>query len=358
MAEPAALNPAIRTPAPERDNPDLSAGSDWCPATLSVVGICALIAASTIPGPAELLNARLFDWGAQNHASVAAGEWWRLLTSTFLHRTWVHLLSNLYFLYAFGAIVETLFGPARFFAIFVLASVAASIASYAFSGGMSVGSSGAVFGLLGAILASGRRGRANGLTPEVWILFLMWAGYNLLEGFKTPEVDNAAHIGGFVGGAVAAALLIGRPLTFTVVALCVAALAWSGFQVLRSEKVTSRVAAYRLGVAASKAGELDAAEQDFTRAAPFLPALIDRSALRIRRGELHWCAGRRRVGPGSDIRTNDRGSHPDSLGFSYAGPRRDEASGGGATQSGGCIVWPESGGRGGSGSRSSAQGRG
>lgn len=148
----------------------------------------------------------LVAMGAKVNDFILEGETWRLLTATFLHIGAIHLLFNLYALYAFGPMVEGYFGHARFLAIYVIAGLLGSIASFAFSSAVSAGASGAVFGLAGAIIIYflryrdnfGQRGRA------ILQNMLMVIGINLVFGLSMPGIDNWGHIGGLVGGAIAA----------------------------------------------------------------------------------------------------------------------------------------------------------
>lgn len=133
------------------------------------------------------------------------GDWWRLVTVMFLHNGVMHLALNLWALYQLGSIFETLFGSARFLFTYALAGLVASVASAALARGVSVGASGAIFGVLGALIFSIRRSprwRHQPWTRGFILQLLFWAGLNILIGFTVPGIDNAAHLGGFVTGLV------------------------------------------------------------------------------------------------------------------------------------------------------------
>jgi len=133
------------------------------------------------------------------------GDWWRLVTVMFLHNGVMHLALNLWALYQLGSIFETLFGSARFLLTYALAGLVASVASAALARGVSVGASGAIFGVLGALIFSIRRSprwRHQPWTRGFILQLLFWAGINILIGFTVPGIDNAAHLGGFVTGLV------------------------------------------------------------------------------------------------------------------------------------------------------------
>jgi len=144
--------------------------------------------------------------------AVGEGDWWRLVSATFLHGGWLHLGLNVYALIMFGRFVEPLYGTARFFVLYVASGVIGFWASFRFSATpLSVGASGSIFGLLGAAIAIllARRGH----WPEGWRrstlgTFAFLAAINIYIGFKLPMIDNAAHLGGFASGLVLGVLLV------------------------------------------------------------------------------------------------------------------------------------------------------
>lgn len=154
----------------------------------------------------------LIDFGAKVNDYIVAGQTWRLLTATFIHIGVMHLLFNLYALYAFGPMVEGYFGHFRYLAIYFIAGLLGSIASFAFSDAVSAGASGAVFGLAGAIIVYflryrenfGRRGRA------ILQNMLVVIGINFVFGLSMPGIDNWGHFGGLVGGMLGAWGLLPR----------------------------------------------------------------------------------------------------------------------------------------------------
>ncbi|HSW42046.1 MAG TPA: rhomboid family intramembrane serine protease [Patescibacteria group bacterium] len=138
---------------------------------------------------------------------LADGEWWRLVTPVLVHGSLLHLLFNMYFLYLVGPLVENLYGSARFLLLFGLTAAAGSAASFVFGGpAPSVGASGAIFGLCGVLIAVSavhrpvldRRGRA--IMGQIGGLVVL----NLVIGFGFDalgaRIDNAAHVGGLLGG--------------------------------------------------------------------------------------------------------------------------------------------------------------
>lgn len=153
----------------------------------------------------------LVRFGANVKSAVAVGEWWRLPASTFLHIGVLHLVLNMYGLWIVGRLVEQMTGSLRFFAIYMVAGLAGAFASYYVGGPeTSAGASGAVFGLLGALLIELGVHRAS--YPQRWrsalfgnLVFLTIA--NIAIGFLYPAIDQSAHLGGLVAGALATLLL-------------------------------------------------------------------------------------------------------------------------------------------------------
>jgi rhomboid protease GluP len=146
---------------------------------------------------------------------VATGQYWRLVAAMFLHGGMVHLLLNLFSLYQVGSLYELMFGARRFVFIYFVAGIAASVASTLRIDGMSVGASGAIFGIVGAFISSvlrspsWRRERsARGLVVQCVLLIIA----NLMIGMSVERVDNAAHVGGLVTGLLLGAILPGKRL--------------------------------------------------------------------------------------------------------------------------------------------------
>ena len=135
---------------------------------------------------------------------MAEGEVWRLLSSVFLHASFVHLAFNMLSLYFLGSFVEGAFGRGRFLALYLLSGLSGGIA-YLYFGGYAtpaVGASGAIFGLLGAILGYAlRRGTFSWRNPIIRQLLILLA-INLYIGLSIPNVSNTAHMGGLAVGFV------------------------------------------------------------------------------------------------------------------------------------------------------------
>jgi rhomboid protease GluP len=131
---------------------------------------------------------------------VAEGEWWRLITAGFLHAGLMHLLFNCLALYTLGTPFEALYGRTRYAILLLISLLAGSYASITFNveNQVSVGASGAIFGLFGALLVVGRRLGAD--TRSTLTLLAI----NAAIAIAIPNIDWRAHLGGLAGGVVVA----------------------------------------------------------------------------------------------------------------------------------------------------------
>ncbi len=161
---------------------------------------------------AGVSGATLLERGALVRAEVLAGEWWRMISATFLHGGFSHLIGNMIVLYIVGMACEHAFGAARMALVYFGSGVAGSTLSLLASPGPSVGASGAVFGVLAAVVVTLYRNQDRFFVRDKRIGFVLaaWAAWQLLTGFLSPFIDNFAHLGGMVGGATAALLLTPR----------------------------------------------------------------------------------------------------------------------------------------------------
>jgi rhomboid protease GluP len=183
------------------------------------LGILAVLVIIYLPA---LLSPRFYNemlsWGANEKYSVIAGAWYRLITATLLHAPGfppLHILLNGYALYAIGMELEALFGRLRFVYIYIVSGLAGSVASFIFGKPLvpSVGASGAIFGLIGALAVyyafnRGLFGRMG--TAMFWNIIIVIV-VNLGIGF-TPflPIDNSAHLGGLIAGLATGFILCPR----------------------------------------------------------------------------------------------------------------------------------------------------
>jgi rhomboid protease GluP len=144
-------------------------------------------------------------WGGNLPALVFAGDWWRLITSVFLHAGIIHLVVNMYALYFIGSYMEPVLGKARYITAYVCAGIGASLTSAVWHNSdmiVSAGASGAIFGLFGVFLSLVTTGS---LPRQIRMALLQGAlifvAYNIFYGLRPGSgVDNAAHLGGLASG--------------------------------------------------------------------------------------------------------------------------------------------------------------
>ena len=148
-------------------------------------------------------------------AGVATGEYYRLLTSAFLHADLFHIGFNMYALFVVGTLLEEQLGRVRFIALYLISALGGSVLSYSFASfaQFSLGASGAIFGLFGAYFVIARRLRRD--TSQIGMLIVI----NLVIGQVIPKIDNRAHVGGLVVGAALAYVWAHLPRTSARTAL-------------------------------------------------------------------------------------------------------------------------------------------
>jgi rhomboid protease GluP len=184
------------------------------PVTFGLITVCVLVyllialqgaregvplSVGLVQQPGDVLNL-----GALVPALVAEGEWWRLVTSAFLHSGFVHLGMNMLSLYFLGSFAEISFGRSRFLALYFISGIGGGLAYLYFGpfNAPAVGASGAIFGLLGGVFGFAiRRGTFSTRNPVISQLLVLTA-INLFLGATIPNVSNTAHIGGLIGGIV------------------------------------------------------------------------------------------------------------------------------------------------------------
>ena len=179
--------------------------------TYSLIFICILVfILMYVLGNGSTDNYTLLVFGANVDTLTKNGDYYRLFTSMFLHIGILHLLCNMYSLYIIGKEVENVFGKVKYLIIYLLSGIAGSILSLAFNHNtICAGASGAIFGLLGALLYFGHYYRTYlgaTLTRSIIPVIVL----NLIIGFTSSGIDNAAHIGGLVGG-ILIAMAVGVP---------------------------------------------------------------------------------------------------------------------------------------------------
>ena len=171
-------------------------------ATYAIIAVTTVVSLFILYGPSpasdSIGNLLLLDKQA-----VMQGEYWRLLTVSLVHGSLIHLGFNMYALWIIGPLAEALYGRAMYVAIYLLAALGGSIASYLFNATPAVGASGAIFGLFGLVFVSvwvhkpALARQAQALTRQIGILIVI----NLVIGFAPgSNIDYMAHIGGLIVG--------------------------------------------------------------------------------------------------------------------------------------------------------------
>ncbi|MDO5674476.1 MAG: rhomboid family intramembrane serine protease [bacterium] len=221
----AALLPATRTDIVDQAEQELDDFRDrlyqatphaFVTPTLVVVNL--LIFAAMVATGVDMLQPdgrMVISWGANFGPYTTNGQWWRLLSSMFLHFGILHVGLNMWALYYSGRVVERLFGNGRFALLYLIAGLSGSIASLLWNPMVnSAGASGAIFGVYGALLAFmlDRRNQVpKAIMKEQRLGVLIFILYSLGFGLRQEGIDNAAHIGGLAGGLIMGWFLA-RPL--------------------------------------------------------------------------------------------------------------------------------------------------
>jgi membrane associated rhomboid family serine protease len=172
-----------------------------------------LIGVNLVCYVAELISIRVADNGALFGLAVASGQWYRLITNTFLHEPGLsgfgpaHIIFNMWALAVVGPALEQFLGRARFLAVYLASALAGSVVFYvvASPAATALGASGAIFGLFGAWFVVARRLHAD--SRQV----IMLIGINLVISFVIPHIAWQAHVGGLVAGAALTAAFVYAP---------------------------------------------------------------------------------------------------------------------------------------------------
>jgi membrane associated rhomboid family serine protease/Flp pilus assembly protein TadD len=146
----------------------------------------------------------LLNWGANSGALTSGGQWWRLFTCTFEHGGLLHIALNMWCLYSLGWLAELLFGRSRFILLYLMCGIGGSLGSICWRGNsLSVGASGAIFGIAGALIPAMMlhgnpqlRAALKGHLTSIGLFVF----YNLAFGAAVRGIDNAAHVGGLLTG--------------------------------------------------------------------------------------------------------------------------------------------------------------
>jgi len=163
----------------------------------------------------------LIGWGANLGPLTIGGQWWRLLTSVFLHIGLLHLAVNMWCLWDLGSFAERIYGRLCFLAVYLISGITGALVSLIWRPfALEAGASGAIFGIAGALIASFCLGRLpySGKAAKAAILSVVaFAGYNLFVGLFGSAAGVAAHMGGLLSGFVLGLMLARTSLRLTIV---------------------------------------------------------------------------------------------------------------------------------------------
>lgn len=187
---------------------------------LIAINIIVFIAmASTGAGIDKVDSTAAMHWGSNYGPLTTDGQWWRLVTAMFVHFGLLHVGMNMYALYMSGRVVEKLYGSTRFILLYLFAGIVGGMTSLLWNPQVnSAGASGAIFGVFGGLLAfmvNKRNDVPASSLSQVGMSLLLFGGYSLFNGFVHQGIDNAAHLGGLVGG-FAMGMALARPLNESV----------------------------------------------------------------------------------------------------------------------------------------------
>lgn len=205
---PSPTGPAGIPSAPTPSAPSFLQRIRRFPATVGLIALTVLVFVAQLLSQTLAGGDLVLYYGAKINENLAAGEAWRLLTPVFLHAGLLHIGVNMYSLWALGPAVERFFGHARFLIVYLLSGICGVLLSLVLSPNASVGASGAIFGLLGALATFLYLHRATfGQLGAMQLRQLVFVALINLAMGLTPGIDNWGHVGGLVAGAVLAGFL-------------------------------------------------------------------------------------------------------------------------------------------------------
>lgn len=190
-------------------NPTGTPGASATPATYALIAINVIVFLVEIANGAgglfsDQTSQFVVDWGLYG-PFVAEGEVYRLVTSGFLHASIIHIGFNMFLLLILGRLLEPALGTPRFLVLYFASLLAGSFGALAVEpNALTIGASGAVFGLAGAVFIIARGRGMDALAGEIGFLIL----FNLVLGFLVPRISVGGHIGGLVGGAICALIIV------------------------------------------------------------------------------------------------------------------------------------------------------
>lgn len=186
-----------------------------------------VFALMTLTGGSENTE-NLVRYGAVVKGLIAQGQWWRLLTASFIHIGLMHILFNMYFLYQLGPTFERLYGSVNFLLIYLIAGIMGNLASFAFGSEFSIsaGASTSLYGMFGLALGLMLNYKNDAILHSFGASFLSIIAINIVYSFLNPRVGMLGHLGGLVGGLLLSGIfpVVNRELNSQVRIISIAAI--------------------------------------------------------------------------------------------------------------------------------------
>jgi membrane associated rhomboid family serine protease len=180
----------------------------WATYVLIAINVAAFLAELGSGAGATTIGtgSSLIADGAVYGPGIESGEWYRLITGGFLHAGFLHVALNMFVLFVLGRLLEPAIGTPRFLAVYFVSLLAGSFGALLLDPNIpTVGASGAVYGLMGAAIVIGRRRGAEEIVSSIGI----WLAINLVFSFTVNGISVGGHLGGLVGGTLAALIIAG-----------------------------------------------------------------------------------------------------------------------------------------------------
>ncbi|MCI7238550.1 MAG: rhomboid family intramembrane serine protease [Peptoniphilaceae bacterium] len=151
-------------------------------------------------------TANLIRFGAMAKPLVYEGGWWRVITASFIHIGFLHILFNMYFLYSIGPVFERLYGPYKFLVIYILAGAMGNLFTYAFGrvNAVSAGASTSLYGIFGLAIGLMINYKDDAILSSFGASFMSIIVINVIYSLISPNVGIMGHLGGFLGGVLLA----------------------------------------------------------------------------------------------------------------------------------------------------------
>ncbi|MCD2347345.1 rhomboid family intramembrane serine protease [Clostridium guangxiense] len=182
-------------------------GKYWVTWSIILVNLAMYVVSSILSRNPFTMDVNVLNTlGAKNNELIMSGQYYRLITCMFLHGSLIHIASNMYSLYCVGYMVEKIYGRIKYTFIYFLSGIISSYVSFLFSDAISIGASGAIFGVLGAVLVFSFRFK-NKIGKELFVNIMGVIVLNIFIGMSMTNIDNFAHMGGLISGIIISAIL-------------------------------------------------------------------------------------------------------------------------------------------------------